>query len=200
MKAPSKKGQRSVRELPGTGEIEKACAEERRHQRFTRTLRSTLVILIVAAAAAVLVASLLLPILRIYGVSMQKNLYSGDIVLSVKSTHLEQGDIVAFYYNNNILVKRVIATSGETVDVDMDGTVSVNGQQLKEPYVDKKDYGETTITLPYQVPDGKYFVMGDNRKVSVDSRSRSIGCVSEEQIVGKIVFRIWPLKRAGFVK
>jgi signal peptidase I len=200
MNAPDKKVQHSVKKLPETDEIEKACVEERRHLRFTQTLRSTLFILIVAAAVAVLVASLLLPVLRIYGVSMQKNLYSGDIVLSVKSTHLERGDIVAFYYNNNILVKRVIAESGDWVDLDMDGTVKLNGNELDEPYVNKKAYGETSITFPYQVPDGKYFVMGDNRKVSVDSRSRAIGCVAEEQIVGKIVFRIWPLSRAGFVK
>ena len=186
--------------LPQTGELTQAVKRERYLHRFRMTIRSTFLSLVVVAAVAVLVAVLLLPILRIYGKSMNGTLDSGDIVISVKSSGFETGDIIAFYYNNNILVKRVIANPGEWVDMDKDGNVYVNNNLIEEPYLDDKAYGETNIELPYQVPEGKIFVMGDNRSVSIDSRNTSIGCVSEEQIVGKIVFRIWPLSGMGPVK
>ena len=131
---------------------------------------------------------------------MRGTLDNGDIVVSVKSSNMKTGDVIAFYYNNNILVKRVIAGPGDWVDIDKDGNVFVNNQKLSEPYLDDKAYGETNIELPYQVPDGRIFVMGDNRKVSIDSRNTSIGCVSEEQIVGKIVYRVWPFSQIGRVR
>ena len=142
---------------------------------------------------AVLVATLWLPVLQIYGSSMTPTLEEGDIVVSIKSKTYETGDIVAFYYNNKILIKRVIAGSGDWVDLDEDGTVYVNGEQLDEPYVNDKAFGECDLELPYQVPESRIFVMGDHRSVSVDSRSKAVGCVAEEQIVGKLVCRIWPL-------
>ena len=185
--------------LRQTGELTQAVKRERYLHRFRMTIRSTFLSLVVVAAVAVLVAVLLLPILRIYGKSMNGTLDSGDIVVSIKGTEMQTGDIVAFYYNNNILVKRVIANSGDWVDLDEDGTVYVNNVKVDEPYLDEKAYGETNIELPYQVPEGKTFVMGDNRAVSIDSRNTSIGCISEEQIVGKIVFRVWPLHRFGAV-
>ena len=185
--------------LPQTGELTQAVKRERYLHRFRMTIRSTFLSLVVVAAVAVLVAVLLLPILRIYGKSMNGTLDSGDIVISVKSSSFETGDVIAFYYNNNILVKRVIANPGEWVDMDKEGSVYVNNVLLDEPYLDDKSYGETNIELPYQVPEGKIFVMGDNRSVSIDSRNTSIGCISEEQIVGKIVFRIWPLPQMGAV-
>ena len=185
--------------LPGTAELTEAVKRDRYVHRFTATVRSTFLSLIVVAAIVILVAVLLLPILRIYGKSMNGTLDSGDIVVSIKSSDLKTGDVVAFYYNNNILVKRVIANPGEWVDIDKDGNVYVNNVKLEEPYIEEKAYGETNIELPYQVPEGKIFVMGDNRLVSIDSRNTSIGCISEEQIVGKIVFRVWPFAQFGAV-
>ena len=152
------------------------------------------------AAVAVLIAVLLLPVLQIYGTSMAPTLDEGNIVLSVKGSRFRTGEVVAFYYNNKILVKRVIANPGEWVDIDKEGNVYVNNVKLEEPYLAEKAFGETNIQLPYQVPDSRIFVMGDNRDVSIDSRNSSVGCIADEQIVGKIVFRIWPLSGMGPVK
>ena len=159
-------------------------------------LRSTVYTLVIVAAAAVLVATLWLPVLQIYGSSMTPTRSDGDIVVSLKRSSFEQGDVVAFYYNNKILIKRVIAGPGDWVDVKEDGTVFVNGTELDEPYLEEKAFGDCDIDLPYQVPDNRYFCLGDHRATSVDSRNTAVGCVAEEQIVGKIVFRVWPL--AGF--
>jgi signal peptidase I len=177
--------------------MERELQRIRYRSSYAKTLRSTIGILITVAAVAVLIATLLLPVLQIYGTSMANTLMDGDIVVSVKEKNLKRQDVVAFYYNNKILVKRVIASAGEWVDIDEDGTVTVDGEVLEEPYLMDKALGECDITFPYQVPEGRYFVMGDHRSVSVDSRSTTVGCVSEEQIVGKLVFRLWPLASFG---
>lgn len=169
-------------------------------KRYYRILRSTLSTLITVAAVAVLVATLWMPVLKIYGASMSPTLTDGEIILSRKTSKFVPGDIVAFYYNNKILVKRVIGRAGDWIDIDEEGTVYVNQIELKEPYLTEKALGECDIELPYQVPDGRIFVMGDHRSVSVDSRSSAIGSISQEQIVGRITFRIWPLKRLGVLK
>jgi len=187
-------------EFPSSAQLESELNRIKYKSRFAGALRSTIFTLITVAAVAVLVAILLLPVLRIYGNSMTPTLSEGEIVVSVKGSNFETGDVVAFYYNNKILIKRVIAQSGDWVEIDQDGTVYVNNTKIDEPYVTEPAFGECDIKLPYQVPENRIFVMGDHRSVSVDSRSSSIGCVSEEQIVGKIVFRVWPFNGFGFVK
>ena len=184
-------------ELPALSQLEQELAREKYRRRYGRVLRSTVYTLITVAAVAVLVATLWLPVLQIYGSSMAPTLQDGDIVASLKRSEFEPGEVIAFYYNNKILVKRVIASAGQWVDIREDGTVYVDGQELNEPYLEEKAFGDCNINLPYQVPDERVFVMGDHRSVSVDSRNTEVGCVSQEQIVGKIVFRIWPLRGAG---
>ena len=186
-------------ELPSIDQLEQELSHEKYKVNYARAMRSTVYSLVTIAAIAVLVAVLLLPVMQIYGTSMTPTMEEGDIVVSVKGANLNTGDIVAFYYNNRILVKRVIAAAGEWVDMDEDGTVYVNGVRLTEPYVSDLSMGECDIELPYQVPEARIFVMGDHRSVSVDSRSTTIGCVAEEQIVGKIIFRVWPLSVFGRV-
>ena len=182
---------------PTLAQLKAELKRERHRRTYGLTLRSTIYSLITVAAVAVLVATLFLPVLQIYGTSMTPTLYDGDVVVSVKTGRLERGDVVAFYYNNKILVKRMIAGPGQWVDIDEDGSVYVDGELLDEPYVEEKALGTCNIELPYQVPDGRWFVMGDHRSVSVDSRDQSVGCVSEEQIVGRLTFRLWPLNRIG---
>lgn len=187
-------------ELPDTAQLEAELRRERYKKRYRRVLRSTVYALIVTAAISVLVATLWLPILRITGSSMSPTLDNGEIVVSVKVGKFSSGDLVSFYIGNKILIKRVIALPGQWVDIDEDGNVYVDDQLLDEPYLKEKAYGECDIELPYQVPDGHYFVMGDHRSTSVDSRSSAVGCVTDEQVVGRIVFCVWPFTEFGAVK
>ena len=186
--------------IPTTEQLDRELKRENYRHRYGATLRSTIYLLITAAAIAVLVATLLLPVLRIYGSSMVPSLTENDIVVSVKGSDFKTGDIISFYYNNKILVKRVIAFPGDWVDIDDNGNIYVNHEMLIEPYVKEKAKGECDIELPYQVPDGRYFVIGDHRATSVDSRSTTVGCISEEQIVGRIVFRVWPFDNFGAIQ
>lgn len=185
---------------PTTDQIRTELERVRYRRSFANTLRSTIFILIVVSASAVLIAVLLLPVLRIYGHSMNDTLDEGDVVVSIKGSTFKTGDIIAFYYNNKLLVKRVIGQPGDWVDIDEAGNVYVNQVMLEEPYLNSKAFGETNIELPYQVPESRIFVLGDNRDVSIDSRNTSVGCVAEEQIAGKIVFRVWPIDKMGFLK
>jgi signal peptidase I len=188
----------TIRKTPlSVCQLERELKRERYKSRYRRTLKSTVFALITVAAVAILVATLWLPVLQIYGDSMSPTLNRGEVVVSIKGKNVRQGDIIAFYYNNKILVKRVIAGPGDWVNIDADGTVYVNDEPLQEDYLKEKSLGECDITLPYQVPETRYFVMGDHRSTSVDSRSSSIGSVSQDQIVGKLALRVWPLESLG---
>ena len=182
---------------PAIDQLEGELKRERYKRRYSAVLKSTVYTLITVAAIAVLVATLWMPVLQIYGNSMTPTLTEGDIVLTVKNSDFNQGDIIAFYYGNKLLVKRCIAGPGSWVNIDDDGNVYVDGQLIDEPYVDEKALGDTNIELPYQVPDERWFVLGDHRATSVDSRNSTVGCVSDEQIVGQIVYRVWPLPLFG---
>lgn len=189
-----------ITEIPTIEQLENELQRENYKNGYGRMLRSTLYTLITVAAAAVLVATLFMPVLRIYGMSMTPSLTEGNIVITFKTTDFEQGDVVSFYYNNKILVKRVIAFPGDWVNIDKQGNIYINEKLLDEPYIKDKAFGECDIELPYQVPDGKLFVCGDHRSTSVDSRSTTVGCVSEEQLVGRIMFKVWPLNEIGAIK
>lgn len=167
---------------------------------YQTLLKSTVYTLITVAAIAILIATLWLPFLQIYGGSMAPLLEDGEIVFSMKTSDFKQGDIVAFYYHNSILVKRVIAKAGDWVYIDEEGTVTVNDVELDEPYVNHKALGDSNIEYPYQVPDGKIFVLGDNRTTSIDSRHSAVGCVAQEQIIGKILYRVWPFEDFGKIE
>ena len=182
---------------PSEKQLEAELARVRYQQRYRTVLRSTICTLIVVAAVAVLVATIWMPVLQIYGSSMTPTLSEGDIVVCLKTSDIKRGDLVAFYLGNKLLVKRCVALPGQTVDIDGDGNVTLDGVPLDEPYVTEKSLGDCNIELPYQVPDNRYFCMGDHRKTSVDSRNTAVGCVTEEQIVGKIAFRVWPLSGFG---
>lgn len=178
-------------------QLEKELKRETYRSRYFKILTSTIYALIIVAAVAALVATFVMPVLQISGSSMQPTFTEGEIVLSVKTNNLKQGDIIAFYHGNKILVKRVIAGPGSFVNITIDGDVYVDGVLLDEPYIQEKMLGDTNITYPYQVPDGEWFVLGDQREVSIDSRNTEIGCVSQDDLVGKIVFRVWPLNKFG---
>ncbi|MCD8353574.1 MAG: signal peptidase I [Clostridiales bacterium] len=192
-------------EIPRMANIptEEAVAAERerlQHQkRYRQTLRTTIYALVVVAAVAVLIATMFLPVLQVSGSSMEPTLEDGDIIALVKTDDFETGDLVGFYYQNKLLLKRVIAGPGDVVDIDEEGNVSVNGELLDEPYVTEKSLGETDREYPVQVPENRYFVMGDNRATSIDSRSTAIGYIEVDQIVGKVVLRIWPLNHLSLI-
>ena len=186
--------------VPSVQLLEAELKREKYRGRYKRLLRGTISTVLVVIAAVVLISNLLLPILHIYGSSMSPTLTNGDIVAAMRYGSYERGDIVAFYYNEQILVKRIIGLPGEMVDIDADGNVSIDGEPLDEPYLTEKSLGECDIELPYQVPEGRYFVMGDNRGVSSDSRSSQVGCIAEERIIGELIFTLWPLSEFGTIE
>lgn len=185
--------------FPSAERLKSDIEKEKYRQRYAKVLKSTVYALVVVAAVAVLIATLILPVVQIAGTSMEPTLYEGDIVILVKGRSVDRGELCAFSYSNKILIKRVIAVPGDYVNIDADGTVYVNGEAIDEPYVTGKSLGECDVELPLQVPENQYFLMGDQRATSIDSRSTVIGCVTEDQILGRLFLRIWPLRGISFI-
>lgn len=184
-------------ELPSAEEVTSELKRERNKIRYRRILKSTVYGLVVVAAVAALVATLVLPVLQISGVSMEPTLNNGDIVVLVKTSRLDRGDLCGFSYSNKILIKRIIGVPGDVIVIDGEGTVFVNGEMLDEPYISEKSLGECDVGFPFTVPEGQYFVLGDHRASSIDSRSTAIGCITYDQIIGKIFFKVWPMSDFG---
>lgn len=193
-------GQHKEVAIPSLEQVKREREKLKYQKEYRRTIKHVLGVLLVAAAVSVLLATVFFPILRVSGVSMEPTLEDGQVIVLEKSGKFKTGDLIGFYYKNKILLKRVIGQAGDYIDIDADGNVYVNDEKLDEPYLKDQALGECDINLPYQVPDGKIFVMGDHRSKSIDSRSKLVGCVSDEQVVGRVVFRLWPLKSIGFLK
>lgn len=189
--------QKKTMDIPTAQQFENEIKRIRYKKSYVRTLITTISSLLVVASIAVLVSMLVLPVLRVTGTSMTPTLYNDELLICNKRSNFECGDIIAFYFNNKILLKRVIGSEGDIIDISEDGIVYVNGEEIDEPYINEHALGECDIKLPYQVPDGRVFVMGDHRSVSVDSRSTSVGCVADEYIIGKVIMRIWPFEAFG---
>jgi len=185
--------------IPSLNEIQNERKRIRRKDYYKQALRGTVSVLVVVAAVAVLIATLFLPILQISGDSMSPTLEHDEIVVLLKTKKFERGDLIGFYYQGKILLKRVIALPEDEVAIDADGNVYVNGELLDEPYVTDKGLGDCDLEFPYKVPGTSYFVMGDRRSNSVDSRNSVVGCIPQEDIIGKVFIRVWPFSRFGFV-
>ena len=186
-------------DIPTTAQFEAELKRLRYRENFIKTLWSTVSSLIVVAAIAVIISTMLLPVLRVTGASMNPTLQNDEVLLCNKLSDIKQGDIIAFYYNNKVLIKRVIGLPGDVIDIAEDGTIYRNGEALEETYVSELALGEKDVETPITVPESRYFVCGDNRSVSIDSRSTSIGCIAEENIIGKIFLRVYPFGRFGGV-
>lgn len=180
--------------LPTKEQVEAERKRYRRQKAYSKALGGTIYVLTIVAAVAVLVATLILPVLQIEGTSMEPTLHNGDIVLLMKTTRFDRGDLCGFTWNNKLLIKRVIGIPGDWIEIDTDGTIYLNGEKLDEPYVEQKAFGECDLEFPFQVPQEQYFVVGDMRESSIDSRNTLIGCIPKDQIVGKVFFRVWPFK------
>lgn len=186
--------------IPTTAEVEAERERLAYRSRYARVLRSTIYALLVVAAVAVLLATLFLPVLQVSGDSMNPTLQDRDIIVLVKTDHMKTGDLCGFYWQNKLLLKRIIGLPGDIITLDEDGVVTVNGEVLDEPYVDELALGECDLKFPYQVPENRYFVLGDHRATSIDSRSSVIGCVEKSQIVGKVFLRVWPLSSFSLIR
>ncbi len=184
-------------DLPTAEQLEQELKRLKYRHSFAFTLRSTVASLIVVAAIAVMISTMIMPVLRVTGTSMTPTLQNDQVIICNKLAECQKGDVVAFYYNNKVLIKRVIGVAGDVIDISGDGVVSVNGEPLDEPYVSELALGECDIELPYQVPDNRIFVMGDHRSVSIDSRSTSVGCVAIENVIGKVLLRVYPIDSFG---
>ena len=189
---------KEISSLPTIKQVETERKRYRRQKAYNQALSGTIYVLTIVAAVAVLIATLVLPVLQIEGTSMEPTLVNGDVVLLTKTTSFDRGELCGFSWNNKLLIKRVIGVPGDWIEIDTDGTVYLNGEKLDEPYAEQLSVGECDLEFPYQVPQEQYFVLGDMRESSIDSRNTLIGCVKKDQIVGKVFFRIWPFKTIRF--
>jgi signal peptidase I len=185
--------------LPTSSQVLEELKRERNKLRFRKILKSTFYALVIVAAVAALVATLILPVLQISGTSMEPTLNNGEIVVLIKTSNLKRGDLCGFAYSNKILIKRVIGLPGDTIFIEEDGTIYINGYALDEPYITEKAFGECDIEFPYTVPEEEYFLLGDQRATSIDSRNTIIGCIPRDQIIGKLFFKVWPLESFSFI-
>ena len=189
---------KEISSLPTIKQVETERKRYRRQKAYNKALSGTIYVLTIVAAVAVLIATLVLPVLQIEGTSMEPTLVNGDVVLLTKTTSFDRGELCGFSWNNKLLIKRVIGIPGDWIEIDTDGTVYLNGEKLDEPYAEQLSVGECDLEFPFQVPQEQYFVLGDMRESSIDSRNTLIGCVAKDQIVGKVFFRLWPFKTIRF--
>ena len=189
---------KEISSLPTIKQVETERKRYRRQKAYNKALSGTIYVLTIVAAVAVLIATLVLPVLQIEGTSMEPTLVNGDVVLLTKTTSFDRGELCGFSWNNKLLIKRVIGVPGDWIEIDTDGTVYLNGEKLNEPYAEQLSVGECDLEFPFQVPQEQYFVLGDMRESSIDSRNTLIGCVAKDQIVGKVFFRIWPFNTIRF--
>ena len=189
---------KEISSLPTIKQVETERKRYRRQKAYNKALGGTVYVLTIVAAVAVLIATLVLPVLQIEGTSMEPTLVNGDVVLLTKTTSFDRGELCGFSWNNKLLIKRVIGIPGDWIEIDTDGTVYLNGEKLDEPYAEQLSVGECDLEFPFQVPQEQYFVLGDMRESSIDSRNTMIGCVEKDQIVGKVFFRIWPFNTIRF--
>ena len=189
---------KEISSLPTIKQVETERKRYRRQKAYNKALSGTIYVLTIVAAVAVLIATLVLPVLQIEGTSMEPTLVNGDVVLLTKTTSFDRGELCGFSWNNKLLIKRVIGIPGDWIEIDTDGTVYLNGEKLDEPYAEQLSVGECDLEFPFQVPQEQYFVLGDMRESSIDSRNTLIGCVAKDKIVGKVFFRVWPFNTIRF--
>ncbi len=197
MKKTSSEVEASEIQRPSVEALQAELKRVSKRKEYRKVMRNTLFVVIVVAALAVLVSSFFVTVLKVTGDSMTPTMSTGEIVIARNSGTFEPGELIAFYYNNKVLVKRVLGSPGDWIDIDDEGNVSVNGQTIDEPYVTEKSLDPADVEFPYQVPENRYFVLGDHRKASIDSRSTVVGCVTREQLIGKIIFRVYPFNVFG---
>lgn len=199
-KKPTKENEKEIEFVkPTTQQLRDALKREQRKDEYKKTFGKTIGILVAVAAFSVLISSFFIRVCKISGDSMYPTLETGQIVVAVKTDKFEPGQLVAFYYNNKVLIKRVIGSPGDWINIDAEGNVTVNGVVLDEPYLTEKSLEPTDIEFPYQVPESRYFVLGDNRSVSIDSRKDEVGCISKEQLIGHVLFRLYPFDVSGII-